>query len=152
MNSSVNFSTRTTNSRVKKSRLREAATNFPNTPAVQFAIIADKVFPDEQRKWIDAFKTSSPDNALAWYFSALDYFNSKQPDLAIQELAEATHRQSFDTYAAQASQAVEEMCDLAGWPPLAANGWPHGCLAPPASWKLLRLIPLSQLRLYDNNH
>jgi hypothetical protein len=106
-----------------QSYLREAATNFPNTPAVQFAIIADKVFPDEQRKWIDAFKTSSPDNALAWYFSALDYFNSKQPDLAIQELAEATHRQSFDTYAAQASQAVEEMCDLAGWPPLAAKAW-----------------------------
>jgi RNA polymerase sigma factor (sigma-70 family) len=106
-----------------QSYLREAATNFPNTPAVQFAIIADKVFPGEQRQWIDAFKASSPDNALAWYFSALDYFNSKQPDLAIQELAEATHQQSFDTYAAQADQAVEEMCDLAGWPPLAAKAW-----------------------------
>jgi RNA polymerase sigma factor (sigma-70 family) len=106
-----------------QSYLREAATNFPNTPAVQFAIIADKVFPEEQRQWIDAFKASSPDNALAWYFSALDYFNSKQPDLAVRELAEATHRQSFDTYAAQADQAVEEMCDLAGWPPLAAKAW-----------------------------
>ncbi|MGA2281417.1 MAG: sigma-70 family RNA polymerase sigma factor [Verrucomicrobiota bacterium] len=106
-----------------QSYLREAATNFPNTPFVQFAIIADKVFPEEQRQWIDAFKASSPDNALAWYFSALDYFNSKQPDLAIRELAEATRRQSFDTYAAQASQAVEEMCDLAGWPPLAAKAW-----------------------------
>ena len=106
-----------------QSYLREAATNFPNTPFVQFAIITDKVFPEEQRQWIDAFKASSPDNALAWYFSALDYFNSKQPDLAIRELAEATRRQSFDTYAAQASQAVEEMCDLAGWPPLAAKAW-----------------------------
>ncbi|MGA2221065.1 MAG: sigma-70 family RNA polymerase sigma factor [Verrucomicrobiia bacterium] len=106
-----------------QSYLREAATNFPNTPFVQLAVIADKVFPEEQRKWIDAFKASSPDNALAWYFSALDYFNSKQPDLAIRELAEATRRQSLDTYAAQASQAVEEMCDLAGWPPLAAKAW-----------------------------
>jgi hypothetical protein len=106
-----------------QSYLREAATNFPNTPFVQFAIIADKVFPEEQRKLIDAFKASSPDNALAWYFSAMDYFNSKQPDLAIRELAEATRRQSFDTYAAQATQAVEEMCDLAGWPPLAAKAW-----------------------------
>jgi RNA polymerase sigma factor (sigma-70 family) len=106
-----------------QSYLREAATNFPNIPFVQFAVIADKVFPEEQRKWIDAFKVSSPDNALAWYFSALDYFNSKQPDLAIRELAEATRRQSFDTYAAQTSQAVEEMCDLAGWPPLAAKAW-----------------------------
>jgi RNA polymerase sigma factor (sigma-70 family) len=106
-----------------QSYLREAATNFPNTPFVQFAIIADKVFPEEQRKWIDAFKASAPDNALAWYFSALDHFNLKQPDLAIQELAEATRRQVFDTYAAQASQAVEEMCNLAGWPPLAAKAW-----------------------------
>src|ERR1039458_6229176 len=106
-----------------QSYLREAAANFPNTHAVQFAIIADKVFPEEQRQWIDAFKASSPDNALAWYFSALDYFNSKQPDLAVRELAEATHRQSFDTYATQADQAVEEMCDLAGWPPLAAKAW-----------------------------
>jgi len=106
-----------------QSYLREAATNSPNTPFVQFAVIADKIFPEEQRKWIDAFKASSPDNALAWYFSALDYFNSKQPDLAIQELAQATRRQSFDTYAGQASQAVEEMCDSAGWPPLAAKAW-----------------------------
>jgi RNA polymerase sigma factor (sigma-70 family) len=54
-----------------QSYLREVATNFPNTPFVQFAVIADKVFPEDQRKWIDAFKASSPDNALAWYFSAL---------------------------------------------------------------------------------
>jgi hypothetical protein len=104
-----------------QSYLREAATNFPGVPAIQFAVIADKAFPGEQRQWIDAFKASSPDNALAWYFSALDYFNSKQPDQAALELAEASRRQSFNTYAAQSSQAVEEMCESAGWPPLAAK-------------------------------
>ena len=78
--------------------LREAATNSPNDPAVQFAVIANKVFPDEQRKWIDAFKASSPENALAWYFSALDYFQSKQPDQAIQELTQATRRQLYTDY------------------------------------------------------
>jgi RNA polymerase sigma factor (sigma-70 family) len=103
--------------------LREAATNFPNTSFVQFAVIADKIFPGEQRKWIDALKTSAPDNALTWYFSALDYFNAKQPDQAIQELAEAMRRQTCDTYTARVSQAVEEMCLLAGWPPLAAKAW-----------------------------
>jgi RNA polymerase sigma factor (sigma-70 family) len=106
-----------------KSYLREAATNFPNSPAVQFAVTANNVFPDDQRKWIDAFKATSPDNALAWYFSALDYFRLKQPDLAIHELAEATRRQTYDAYAAQTSQAVEEMYGLAGWPPLAAKAW-----------------------------
>ena len=48
-------------------------------PAVQCAVIANKVFPEEQRKWIDAFKASSPDNALPWYFSALDYFKRSRP-------------------------------------------------------------------------
>jgi hypothetical protein len=105
------------------SYLREAAANFPDAPAVQFAVVTGNIFPGGQRKWIDAFKTSSPDNALAWYFSALDYFDSKQPDLAVPELAEATRRQSFDTYSSQNTQAVEDMFLLAGWPPLAARAW-----------------------------
>jgi hypothetical protein len=62
------------------SYLREVTTNFPNIPAVQCVIIAEKTFPEKRRRWIDAFKASSPDNALAWFFSALDYFDSKQPD------------------------------------------------------------------------
>ena len=100
--------------------LREAATNFPGYPAVQFAVIANHVFPDDQRKWIDAFKSSSPDNGLAWYFSALNYFSGNQPDQAAQELAQATRRQLFSDYGSQTVQAVEEMYDSAGWPDLAA--------------------------------
>ena len=101
--------------------LREAATNAPNNPAVQFAVVAHNIFPDEQRKWIDAFRASSPDNALPWYFSALDYFKSKQPEQAIQELTLATRRQLYADYAAQTGQAVEELYDSAGWPTLAAK-------------------------------
>jgi len=108
------------------SYLREAATNSPNDAAVQFAVIAGKVFPGEQRKWIDAFKASSPENALSWYFSALDYFKSKQPDQAIQELTQATRRQLYGDYATQTGQAVEEMGALAGWPALAAKAWAPG--------------------------
>ena len=104
------------------SYLREAATNSPTDPAVQFAVIANRVFPEEQRKWIDAFKASSPENALAWYFSASDYFKSKQPDQAIPELTQATRRQLYGDYAAQTTQAVEEMYNSAGWPTLAAKG------------------------------
>ncbi|HWH71245.1 MAG TPA: RNA polymerase sigma factor [Candidatus Sulfotelmatobacter sp.] len=101
--------------------LREAVTNFPQAPAVQFTVIASQVFPEEQRRWIDAFKTASPDNALPWYFSALEYFNAKQPDQAIQELTQATRRQLYVDYAAQTGQAVEEMYAVAGWPALAAK-------------------------------
>ena len=108
------------------SYLREAATNSPNNPAVQFAVIANNVFPDEQRQWIDAFKASSAGNALPWYFSALDYFKSNQPDQAIQELTQATRRQLYGDYAAQTVQAVEEMYDSAGWPALAAKACAPG--------------------------
>jgi hypothetical protein len=111
--------------------LREAATNAPNDPAVQFAVIANKVFPDDQRKWIDAFKASSPDNALAWYFSASDYFKSNQPEQAIQELTQATRRQLYGHYAVQTGQAVEEMGDLAGWPALAAKAMANGTAGSP---------------------
>ena len=101
--------------------LREAATNFPGNPAVQFAVIANHAFPDDQRKWIDAFKRSSPDNALPYYFSALDYFAGNQPDQAMAELTQGTRRQLYSDYAAQTGQAVEEMYVSAGWPDLAAQ-------------------------------
>jgi RNA polymerase sigma factor (sigma-70 family) len=109
--------------------LREAATNAPTDPAVQCAVLAHKVFPDEQRKWIDAFKASSPDNSLPFYFSAQDYFQSKQPDQAIQELTQATRRQYYADYGAQTCQAVEEMYDSAGWPALAAKAMAPGTSA-----------------------
>jgi hypothetical protein len=101
---------------------------------VQFTIVANNVFPDEQRKWIDAFKTSSSENALPWYFSALDYFKSNQPDQAIQELAQASRRQLYGDYAAQTVQAVEEMYDSAGWPALAAKACAPGTAASSVSY------------------
>jgi len=104
--------------------LREAAASFADDPAVQFAVIANDVFPEQRRQWLDGFKATSPDNALAWYFSALDYFKTKQTDLALQELAEATRKQSFKAYVAQTSQAVEEMYNLAGRSSLEAKAAP----------------------------
>lgn len=104
-----------------KAYLREAALNFPNDPAVQFAAIAFDLFPDQRRQWLEAFKGSAPDNALAWYLSALDHFNSNQTDLAIQELGEATRKESLNAYLNQTSQAVEEMVNLAGRPALEAK-------------------------------
>jgi RNA polymerase sigma factor (sigma-70 family) len=109
--------------------LREAATNAPDDPAVQFAVIANRVFPDQERKWIDAFKASSPQNALAWYFSAWDYFQSNQPDKAIRELEQGARLQFYGDYAAQSAQAIEEMYRQAGWPALAAEARAPGTAA-----------------------
>lgn len=94
--------------------LVEAATRFPNDPDVQYAVIAANAAPEAQRDWIEAYKASSPDNALAWYFSALDYFKSGQTDLAIQELTEATRKPVFRAELAPTLQAVEELNLSAG--------------------------------------
>ena len=57
------------------------------------------------------------------------YFKTKQPDLAVQELGEATRKTSFSAYVNQASQAVEEMDHLAGRPALEAK-YASTCGAP----------------------
>jgi hypothetical protein len=50
--------------------LNEAAKNFPNDPHVIWTVLARDEFPQDSRKWLDTFKTSSPDNSLANYLSA----------------------------------------------------------------------------------
>ncbi len=117
--------------------LREAATNAPDDPTVQFAVIANRVFPDQERKWIDAFKASSPQNALAWYFSAWDYFQSNQPEKAVQELAQGARLQFYGDYAAQSAQAIEEMYRQAGWPALAAEARAPGTAAASTGYLLI---------------
>ena len=47
--------------------LNEAATNFPNNPQVELAVLAHDEFPADRRKWLDLFKASSPSNSLANY-------------------------------------------------------------------------------------
>jgi hypothetical protein len=78
--------------------LNEAATNFPNNPRVELAVLAHNEFPADRRKWLDLFKASSPSNSLANYFSAQDYFKNGNTDAAVQELLAATGKSQFDTY------------------------------------------------------
>ena len=94
--------------------LTEAASKFPADRDVQYAVIAAQAFPAAQRQWIDAYKASSPDNALTWYFSALEYFRAGQTNLAVQELAEATRKPAFRAELAPMLQAVEEVNLSAG--------------------------------------
>ena len=60
--------------------LNEAATNFPNDPQVELAVLAHDEFPADRRKWLDLFKASSPSNSLANYLSAQDYFRNGNTD------------------------------------------------------------------------
>ncbi len=94
--------------------LTEAATRFPGDPDVQYAVLANGAFPEARRQWIDAYKQTSPDNALAWYFSALGHFQAGETAAALQDLAEATRKPAFRAELGPTLQAVEELNLSAG--------------------------------------
>ena len=101
--------------------LKEAATNFPNDPHVQWTVLAHDAFPEDRRKWLDAFKTSSPSNSIANYLSARDYFTSGQPDAAIKELLAATDKSSFGGFAMESFLNEDELYRASGKSPLEAS-------------------------------
>ncbi len=78
--------------------LNEAATNFPNNPQVELAVLAHDEFPADRRKWLDLFKASSPSNSLANYLSAQDYFKNGNTDAAVQELLAASGKSQFNAF------------------------------------------------------
>jgi hypothetical protein len=94
--------------------LSEAATNFPNDPRVQLSVLRRDLFPEERRKWLDLFKASSPENPLANYLSARDYFKSGQSDLAVSEWLEAAAKPAFKDYAMEFKLDEEELNLAAG--------------------------------------
>lgn len=89
--------------------LNEAATNFPNDPHVELAVLARDEFPADRRKWLDLFKASSPSNSLANYFSAQDYFKNGNTDAAVNELLAASGKSQFDNHAMEAQLDAEEL-------------------------------------------
>jgi hypothetical protein len=94
--------------------LFEAAKNFPNNPQVQLAVLSHNAFPADRRKWLDAFKESSPSNSLANYLSAADYFKNGKPDAATQELLAAAGKPEFQNYAMETQMNAEELYQDSG--------------------------------------
>ena len=89
--------------------LNEAATNFPDDPHVELAVLARDEFPADRRKWLDLFKASSPSNSLANYFSAQDYFKNGNPDAAVNELLAASGKPQFDSHGMEVQLDAEEL-------------------------------------------
>ena len=89
--------------------LLEAATNFPNNPQLQWTILAQDAFPADRRKWLDAFKTSSPNNSLANYLSAQDYFKNNQPEAAMKELTAAAGKSQFADFSMETILDAEDL-------------------------------------------
>ena len=94
--------------------LNEAATNFPNDPHLQWTILAQDAFPADRRKWLDAFKASSPGNSLANYLSAQDYFKNSQPEAAMKEMAAASSKSQFADYSMESILDAEDLYRSSG--------------------------------------
>lgn len=78
--------------------LEEAMKKYPNDPRVAFeALMKKDLSPEVQHQWLDAFKQSAPENALANYLSALNDFKAGEVGQAIQELSAASGK-SFQDY------------------------------------------------------
>lgn len=95
--------------------LQEAMQKYPNDSQVDFEAAMDKnLSSGEQRQWLNAFKKSAPDNALANYLSALNYFNAGDIDQGVQELSAASGKQ-FNDYTLSQYQDDEETYLAAGY-------------------------------------
>jgi hypothetical protein len=124
-----------------KSFLKEAMEKFPDDPRVAF----DAVFlngdstAEERRQWVEKFKQSAPDNALASYVSALDYFKSGQSDQAVQELVAASAKPQLQDYFWDQVQSAQEAWRAAGYSELEARwlGTSQGLLPELAQLKQL---------------
>src|SRR5207249_11426158 len=96
--------------------LEEAMQKYPNDPQVDFeAAIRREASPAERRQWLDAFKQSAPDNALANYLSALDHFKGGQTDQAVHDLVAASAKPRFQDYSSDRIQDDEEAYRAAGY-------------------------------------
>src|SRR6266404_2851690 len=96
--------------------LKEAMEKYPGDPKVAFEAVLNKdASPTERRDWLEAFKKAAPENPLAAYLSALDYFKSGQTDQAVQDLIAASGRQGFADYTLERIQTDAEAYRAAGY-------------------------------------
>ena len=92
----------------KKDYIKLAAELFPNDPRVQLAVIGRDIFPEARREWLDRFKQSAPDNALASYLSAREYLKDGNREQGVKDFAEAAKRPHFDDYTLEQVQNMED--------------------------------------------
>lgn len=96
--------------------LREAMQKFPNDPRVNYAAaFSPDLSPEEQLQALANFKQSDPNNALPDYLLAAKDFKSGQQTEALQEMAEASKKSSWQDYTADFIQNAKEAYLSAGY-------------------------------------
>ena len=68
-----------------------------------------------RRQALDILKQAAPDNALANYLSAGNYFKSGQPEQAIEELQAGAAKLNFNDYTQDSIQSMTEAYMAAGY-------------------------------------
>jgi RNA polymerase sigma factor (sigma-70 family) len=97
--------------------LQEAMEKYPNDPQVAFeAALRKEAQPAERRVWLDSFKQSAPENALADYLSAADHFKAGETAQALQDIAAGSGKTQFQDYSTDRAQSDEEAYRAAGFP------------------------------------
>jgi len=91
-----------------KDYIRLAAELFPNDPRVQYAVITRDIFPEAKREWLDRFKQSAPDNAMANYLSAREHLKAGDREQGLQDLADAATKTHFNDYTTEQVQNMED--------------------------------------------
>jgi hypothetical protein len=97
--------------------LREALRKSPADPRVLFTAyfaFKNELSSAERRQWLEAFKQSAPDNALANYLSAQAYFKAGAAELAAREVAAASRQSKYHDYLSDAVRSAEEAYAAAG--------------------------------------
>lgn len=94
--------------------LRRAATNYPGDPSVLLRAVIHDAFPENRRPWLDQLKQADPDNALARYLSASQYWKDNDVDSALRDLAQASQKSGFKDYVTEHMQSLEEIYLSAG--------------------------------------
>ena len=104
-----------------RENIRLAAELFPGDPRVQFVVVARDLFPDDRREWLEKFKASAPENAMANYLAAREALRQGNRDLALQELAAAGSKLNFNDYLKEQIQNREDAQLSAGRSPAEAK-------------------------------
>ena len=106
----------------ERALLDEAIAKYPSDPRVAYTAWFrsepggnDPDALKARRQALDVLKQAAPDNALANYLSAANYFKSGQPDQAIQDLQAAAAKPNYNDYTQDAIQSMTEAYLAAGY-------------------------------------
>jgi hypothetical protein len=107
----------------ERALLEEAMAKYPNDPRVAYTAwfrsqpeANDPGGLKVRRAALDVLKQAAPDNALANYLSAANYFKSGQPEQGIQEMQAGAAKTKYDDYTQDAIQSMTEAYQAAGYP------------------------------------